>query len=39
VRVVRALTRLSRSFLSISSLDTREESSKTEYDQSLETRC
>jgi hypothetical protein len=39
VRVVKDLTYLSRSFLSMSSLDTREESSKPEYDHSLETRC
>jgi hypothetical protein len=39
VRVVRALTRLSRSFFSIRSLDTREESPKPENVHSLERRC
>jgi hypothetical protein len=39
VRVVNALTRLSRSFLSRSSLETREESSEPEYDHNFETRC
>jgi hypothetical protein len=37
VRVVKALTCLSRSFCSMSSSDTQEESFKPEYAQSLET--
>jgi hypothetical protein len=39
VRVVRALTHLSRSFFSIRFLDTREGSSKPEKVQNLERRC
>jgi hypothetical protein len=39
VRVVKALTHLSRSFYSMSSSDTREESFKPEYAQNLVIRC